>query len=69
MLRRIPVRVRMDSRALLKQFLADGFEVVSIRGSNHKLRKGDRIVILPHPRKDLPQGTVNSVLGQAGWRK
>lgn len=58
----------MDSRTLLKQLLADGFVIVSVRGSHHKLRKGDRTVILPHPKKDLPQGTVNSIRRQAGWR-
>ncbi|WP_145479982.1 type II toxin-antitoxin system HicA family toxin [Stenotrophomonas rhizophila] len=58
----------MDSRELKKRLLADGFKVVSVRGSHQKLRKGSRTVILPHPRKDLPLGTVNSVLRQAGWR-
>lgn len=58
----------MDSRTLLKQLLADGFELVSTRGSHNKLRKGDRIVILPHPKKDLPVGTVRSIYRQAGWR-
>ena len=59
----------MDSRTLLKQLQADGFEIVSIRGSHHKLRKGDRTVIVPHPKRDLPQGTVASIFRQAGWRK
>lgn len=59
----------MDSRTLLKQLLADGFTIVSISGSHHKLRKGDRTVIVPHPKKDLPIGTVNSIRRQAGWRK
>ncbi|HYG08257.1 MAG TPA: type II toxin-antitoxin system HicA family toxin [Stenotrophomonas sp.] len=54
---------------LLKQLQADGFEIVSVRGSHHKLRKGDRTVIVPHPKKDLPQGTVASIFRQAGWRK
>jgi len=26
-------------------------------------------VIVPHPKRDLPQGTVASILRQAGWRK
>ena len=59
----------MDSRVLLRQLLADGFVVVAVRGSHHKLRKGSRTVIVPHPKKDLPQGTVASILRQAGWRK
>ena len=59
----------MDSRTLLKQLQADGFKIVSVRGSHHKLRKGDRTVIVPHPKCDLPQGTVASIFRQAGWRK
>jgi predicted RNA binding protein YcfA (HicA-like mRNA interferase family) len=58
----------MDSRELMRRLLAAGFEIVSVRGSHHKLRKGARTVILPHPKKDLPLGTVNSILRQAGWR-
>lgn len=59
----------MDGRTLLKQLQADGFKIVSVRGSHHKLRKGDRTVIVPHPKRDLPQGTVASIFRQAGWRK
>lgn len=59
----------MDSRTLIKQLLADGFTLVSVNGSHHKLRKGDRTVIVPHPKKDLPRGTVSSIHRQAGWRK
>lgn len=58
----------MDSRELMKRLLADGFKVVSVRGSHYKLRKDGRCVIVPHPKKDLPRGTVNSILRQAGWR-
>lgn len=60
--------MRMDSRELMRRLQAAGFEIVSVRGSHHKLRKGTRTVILPHPKKDLPPGTVNSILRQAGWR-
>ena len=59
----------MNSRTLLKKLQADGFEIVSMRGSHHKLRKGERTVIVPHPKRDLPQGTVASIFRQAGWRK
>lgn len=59
----------MESRALISLLQADGFELVSVRGSHHKLRKGLRTVIVPHPRKHLPQGTVASIFRQAGWRK
>jgi len=59
----------MNGRTLLKKLFADGFDLVSVRGSHHKLRKGNRTVIVPHPKSDLSQGTVNSIYKQAGWKK
>ena len=56
-----------NSRKLLKALKEDGFEVVAVKGSHHKLRKGDRTLILPHPKKDLPEGTVRSIYKAAGW--
>jgi len=58
----------VNSRDLLKALLKDGFQLVSIRGSHHKLRKGQRTVIVPHPKADLSRGTVNSIYRQAGWK-
>ena len=59
-----------DSRQIIRRLSEDGFTLVSIRGSHHKYRHADgRIVILPHPRKDIPAGTVRSIYAQAGWRK
>lgn len=60
------MELEMNSRKLLKVLKNAGFEEVSKRGSHLKLRKGDRTVILPHPKKDLPAGTVRSIYHQAG---
>ncbi|WP_057466092.1 type II toxin-antitoxin system HicA family toxin [Pseudovibrio sp. POLY-S9] len=56
-----------NSRKIIQHLEKDGFEVVSITGSHHKLRKGDRTVIVPHPKKDLPLGTARSIAKMAGW--
>ncbi|MFM2281174.1 MAG: hypothetical protein RLZZ444_3405 [Pseudomonadota bacterium] len=56
-----------DSRNIIQRLKDDGFELVAIRGSHHKFRKGDRTVIVPHPKKDLPIGTARSIARQAGW--
>lgn len=56
-----------DSGKIIKRLLAEGWEEISTRGSHHKLRKGDRTVIVPHPRKDLPTGTARSIAKMAGW--
>ena len=56
-----------DSRKIVKRLLADGFVLVSSKGSHHKFRRGERTVIVPHPRKDLPPGTARSIARMAGW--
>lgn len=56
-----------DSKAIIKRLKAEGFEIVSINGSHHKLRKGAKTIIVPHPKKDLPTGTARAIAKQAGW--
>jgi len=42
-----------------------------VRGSHHKFVHPltGRQVIVPHPKRDLPRGTVSSIYRQAGWQK
>ena len=56
-----------DSRKIIKRLKDEGFELVAVSGSHHKLRKGDRTVVVPHPKKDLPIGTARAIAKQAGW--
>ena len=56
-----------NSRKLIRLLKSDGFEFVSAAGSHQKFRKGSIVVIVPHPKKDLPQGTVRAIYKQAGW--
>ncbi len=56
-----------DSKAIIKRLKTEGFEIVSISGSHHKLRKGTKTIIVPHPKKDLPTGTARAIAKQAGW--
>ena len=56
-----------NSRKLIKSLEKDGFELVKVVGSHHKFKKGDKTVTVPHPKKDLPLGTVRSIYKQAGW--
>jgi predicted RNA binding protein YcfA (HicA-like mRNA interferase family) len=60
-----------DSRDILLRLKADGFTLVSIRGSHHKFKHvaNGKTVILTHPRRDIPAGTVSSIYKQAGWAK
>ena len=56
-----------NSRDIVKRLEAEGFELVSIRGSHHKFRKGATTVVVPHPKKDLPLGTARGIARQVGW--
>ena len=56
-----------NSRDIVKRLEAEGFKLVSIRGSHHKFRKGSITVIVPHPKKDLPFGTAQSIARQVAW--
>jgi predicted RNA binding protein YcfA (HicA-like mRNA interferase family) len=58
----------MNSRVLIKKIKEDGWFLVNTVGSHqqfkHPTKKGK--VTIPHPKKDLPIGTVRSILKQAG---
>jgi predicted RNA binding protein YcfA (HicA-like mRNA interferase family) len=60
-----------DSRDIIARLLQEGFKTKSVRGSHHKLVHPltGRQVIVPHPKRDLPRGTVNSIYKQVGWQK
>jgi predicted RNA binding protein YcfA (HicA-like mRNA interferase family) len=62
-----PDPVERNSRKIVQRLIAEGFEVVKVAGSHHKFRRGARIVIVPHPKKDLPLGTARNIAKQAGW--
>ncbi|MDD1636393.1 MAG: type II toxin-antitoxin system HicA family toxin [Methylococcaceae bacterium] len=55
-----------SSKAIIAVLLAHGFEKVSQKGSHHKYCKGNRIVIVPSPKKEIPIGTLQSIIKQAG---
>jgi predicted RNA binding protein YcfA (HicA-like mRNA interferase family) len=59
----------MNSRDLITRLKKDGWILVHIRGSHHHYkhpRKPGRVTI-PHPKKDIPIGTLRSIFKQAGW--
>lgn len=58
----------MDSREIIKALKKDGWAEVAKKGSHaqfkHPTKKGR--VTVPHPKKDLPVGTVKSIEKQSG---
>jgi len=63
--------VTYASKDLLKLLHEDGWYVKSQKGSHvqlcHPIRCGK--VTVPHPRKDVPEGTAKNILRQAGLLK
>jgi len=58
-----------SSRAIVNILLRHGFIFISQKGSHKKFRKGERTVIVPDPKKELPLGTFASILRQSGLSK
>jgi predicted RNA binding protein YcfA (HicA-like mRNA interferase family) len=57
----------VNSKDIIKRLNAEGWNKAGGKGSHQKFRKDGKIVIVPHPKKDLPVGTVKSIFKQAGW--
>ena len=60
----------MSSTELIRVIEDDGWYLVNVKGSHHhfkhQTKKGK--VTISHPKKDLPQGTINAILKQAGLK-
>lgn len=58
-----------DSRLILSRLKREGWELVRTRGSHHIFRHATSgaLVVVPHPEKDLPVGTVRNIYRAAGW--
>ena len=55
-----------SSHIIIKILLKHNFEFISQKGSHRKYRKARRIVIVPHPKKEIPLGTFRSIIRQSG---
>jgi predicted RNA binding protein YcfA (HicA-like mRNA interferase family) len=61
-----------SSEEIIRTLLRYGFVFISQKGSHAKYRKTGNptlTVIVPAGRKEMPQGTFNSILKQSGLRK
>jgi predicted RNA binding protein YcfA (HicA-like mRNA interferase family) len=57
-----------SSAAVIKALSADGWVLDRTKGSHHVFKHPRKpgLVVVPHPKKDLPKGTVKSISKQAG---
>ena len=60
----------MNSQKLIRMLEDDGWRQARVVGSHHHFKHPTKpgLVTVPHPKKDLPVGTVNSILKQAGLK-
>ncbi|NWK46491.1 type II toxin-antitoxin system HicA family toxin [Ralstonia pickettii] len=60
----------MQSGQLIRMLLNDGWQLVRITGSHHHYKHPEKrgLVTVPHPKKDLPIGTVRSIQKAAGLK-
>ena len=56
----------LSSQKIIVTLIKNGFQFISQRGSHQKYRKGDKTVIVPAPRKEIPIGTFRSIVRQSG---
>jgi predicted RNA binding protein YcfA (HicA-like mRNA interferase family) len=60
----------MKSSDIRKKLEKDGWQLVRINGSHHHFKHPEKsgLVTLPHPKTDIPKGTLQSIWKQAGWK-
>ena len=60
-----------NSRKLIRLLEDDGWRIESQKGSHLRLKHPTKPghVIVPHPKRDLPAGTVSSIYKQAGLER
>jgi predicted RNA binding protein YcfA (HicA-like mRNA interferase family) len=59
----------LSSREIIRILEQNGFTFISQKGSHKKFKKENRIVIVPDPKKEIPRGTLSSIMRQAGIDK
>ena len=60
----------MSSSDVIRLLIDEGWLLDSTKASHHHFKHPEKKgkVTVPHPKKDLPQGTVNAILKQAGLK-
>lgn len=60
----------MRSSEVKKRLEKNGWELVRVTGSHHHFKHPDKpgLVTLPHPKSEIPKGTLRSIWKQAEWK-
>ena len=61
--------VERNSSRIIARLLREGWEQTGGKGSHRKFRHAEsgRVLVVPHPKKDLPTGTARKIAKHAGW--
>jgi predicted RNA binding protein YcfA (HicA-like mRNA interferase family) len=60
----------VSSREIIRALERDGWVLVRVTGNHHHFKHPVKpgIVTVPHPRRDIPVGTVRSIEKQSGLK-
>jgi predicted RNA binding protein YcfA (HicA-like mRNA interferase family) len=60
---------QVTSHQVIRRLRKDGWKLVRTKGSHHQFKHPAKagLVTVPHPKKDLPTGTVKAISRRAGW--
>jgi predicted RNA binding protein YcfA (HicA-like mRNA interferase family) len=63
------MHIECNSRKILARLRSEGWLDAGATGSHHKLKHPDtgQLIVVPHPKKDLPLGTARQIAKMAGW--
>lgn len=62
-------RIEQNSKKIVTRLLREGWDAVAVKGSHHKFRHPEtgKVVVIPHPKKDIAYGTARSIAKHVGW--
>jgi predicted RNA binding protein YcfA (HicA-like mRNA interferase family) len=68
MSRLVCLNPHVNSRDIIRKIEADGWAMVRVNGSHHHFKHPIKlgVVTVPHPKKDIPMGTLKSIERQSG---
>ena len=58
----------MKDKELLSLLVKNGWTIVSIRGSHHRLKKGNQVEVIPVHGRDLKIGMLTAILKRTGLK-
>jgi predicted RNA binding protein YcfA (HicA-like mRNA interferase family) len=60
----------MKSSAIIKRLKKEGWIIHNVKGSHFQFKHPDKKgkVTVPHPKSDIPIGTLRNIYKQIGWK-